>query len=283
MSEDQFVFNVTLTNFDKLVLERSQSVPVIVDFWAAWCAPCQILMPMLARLAHEYQGKFVLAKVNTDQERELAQNYGIRNLPTVKIFRHGKVVEEFMGAQPESVVRTHIERHIEKKAEQLRQQAALAHEQGKINQALALLNRAVELEPANKNIKLDLVRMLIATEELHQAQLILSTLPTDEKEITALLNYFEIINSAANDNAAELAANLVADLTNHDLRYRLAALQLKAKQYTAAMDNLIEIVRRDRKFRDDGARKALLTIFEFLGMDNDLAILYRKRLINLLH
>ncbi|CAK0755290.1 putative thioredoxin [Gammaproteobacteria bacterium] len=283
MSEDNLVFNVTSTTFPTLVIDRSRDVPVVVDFWAAWCGPCQVLMPMLARLAQEYQGKFALAKVNTDQERELAQRYGVRNLPTVKIFRHGKVVEEFMGAQPEKVVRSYLDRHVDQKAGQLRQQAAAACEQGNFDDALVNLRRAIELEPANKAIQLDLARLFLTRNELREAESILSAFQYELGEAEMLISYLELVKTARDTNHQTLEAFLAANPLDHDARYCLATTQLIAKNYLEAIENLLEIVRRDRKFRDDGARKALLTIFAFLGADNQLVVRYRKRLVNLLH
>ncbi|CAK0777466.1 putative thioredoxin [Gammaproteobacteria bacterium] len=283
MADNSFVFNVTLNTFPALVLDQSQKVPVVVDFWAAWCNPCQVLMPMLAKLAKEYQGKFLLAKVNTDQERELAQQYGVRSLPTVKIFRHGKAVEEFMGAQPESTVRGYLDRHIERKSEQLRQQAVAMQQQGDLDTALLYLRQALELEPTNNAIQLDLARLFMARGELEEARGILRALPDTQPELRSLIGFLDLAEVAQSADRLALETVLTDDPINHEARYRLATLQTLEKDYLNAMENLLEIVRRDRKFRDDGARKALLTIFDLLGADSDLAIRYRKRLLNLLH
>jgi len=283
MADNSLVFDVTLDTFPTLVIGQSEGVPVVVDFWAAWCSPCKVLMPILAKLAGEYQGKFLLAKVNTDQERELAQQYGVRSLPTVKIFHHGKVVEEFMGAQPEGVVRSYLDRHVERKSDQLRQQAATAQQQGDLDTALLYLRHAAELEPANNAVQLDLARLFMARGELEEARCILRALPDTQPELRSLTDFLDLAEVAQGADRLALEATLATDPTDDEVRYRLAALQMLAKDYSEAMDNLLEVVRRDRKFRDDGARKALLTIFDLLGADNDLAIRYRKRLINLLH
>jgi len=109
MNHSPYIIIVTAQNFTTEVIEKSRQVPVLVDFWAAWCAPCKMILPVLTKLANEYQGKFILAKVNTDEEQQLASQYGIRSIPTLKLFRHGQVVEDIMGAQSESVLRDMID------------------------------------------------------------------------------------------------------------------------------------------------------------------------------
>lgn len=283
MTDNPFITNVTLDTFPALVIDRSQQVPVVVDFWATWCAPCQVLMPLLARLSQEYQGKFVLAKVNTDQERDLAQQYGVRNLPTVKIFRHGKVVAEFMGAQPESVVRSYLDRYIDRKSDQLRQQAATARQQGDLDSALGYLRQATELEPNNQEIQIELAQLFVEQDDLSSARSILNAFPDDQSKVQTLISYIEFAEIARNVNHPAMETRLATDSLDHEARYCLAMEWVVAKKYQEAMDYLLEIVRHDREFRNDGARKALLTIFELLGNDHDLVTRYRKRLLNLLH
>jgi putative thioredoxin len=143
MSESPYIHNVSMQNFQNLVLEKSINKPVLVDFWADWCQPCQTIMPMLAKLAEEYAGKFELAKVNADDEQELAAHFGIKSLPTMKLFYQGQIVDERMGAVPESDIRAMIDKHIVSESDQLVQAAMMAYQQGHTAQALEVLNNAL--------------------------------------------------------------------------------------------------------------------------------------------
>ena len=130
MSESPYIHNVSMQDFQNLVLEKSINKPVLVDFWADWCQPCQTIMPMLAKLAEEYDGKFELAKVNADQEQELAAHFGIKSLPTMKLFYQGQIVDEKLGAVPESEIRAMLDKHIVSESDQFMQAAMMAYEQG---------------------------------------------------------------------------------------------------------------------------------------------------------
>lgn len=143
MAEHPYLYAVTEADFAARVVAASQEVPVLVDFWAGWCAPCRLLLPVLEKLATEYDGKLRVAKVNADEQPVLVQQFGVRSLPTVLVFRHGRVVEQFMGAQPESAIRQIIERHIEKPSDRLRTEAQQALKAGQAAQAVALLREAV--------------------------------------------------------------------------------------------------------------------------------------------
>src|SRR5690606_6986674 len=155
MSESPYIFDVTDSDFTVKVLENSYKVPVLVDFWAEWCGPCKMLMPLLAKLADDYQGKFLLAKVNTDEQVARAAQFNSRSIPTGKIFKHGRIVEEMLGAQPESVIRGLIERHIVRESDHLRASAEAAYQAGDAAQALALLEQAARMGPDNHRVHLD--------------------------------------------------------------------------------------------------------------------------------
>ena len=123
MSESPFIIDLTLENFEQVVLRDSQQTPVLIDFWASWCQPCQILMPLLSKLAEEYQGKFILAKLNTEEQQEIAAQFGIRSIPTVKLFKDGAQVDEFAGALPENDIRTFLDKHIPRETNSVLAQA----------------------------------------------------------------------------------------------------------------------------------------------------------------
>ena len=279
---DHFSAHVGQANFDALVLKQSYSVPVLADFWAAWCGPCKVLMPLLAKIAQDYQGKFFLAKIDTDNEKELATRYAIRSLPTVKIFKQGQVVGEFMGAQPEPAIHALLARHIPRASDVLITQALAAQTQGDVPQALALLNRAVETDPDSDRPKLQLAQLLFESQRYDEGEKILQRLSIagrSDPQTQGLLARLEFVRLAAGSPAQQELENAIAANSNdHDARYALAARLMVAGDYEPALAHLLEIVRRNRKFRDDAARKAILAAFNILGGQNEMVIKYRKQL-----
>ena len=279
---NHFSADISQGNFDTLVLKQSYGVPVLADFWAAWCGPCKILMPLLAKIAQEYQGKFFLAKIDTDKEKELASRYGIRSLPTVKIFKQGQVVDEFMGAQSEPALRAIIDRHILRDSDILITQALAAQAQGDTPQALALLTRAVDADPNSDRPKLQLAKLLFETQRYDEGEKILQRLSSagrSDQDAQALLARLEFVRLAADSpTQQELENTIRSHPQDHAARYALAARLILAGNYEQALEHLLEIVQRDRKFRDDAARKAILAAFNMLGGHNDIVIKYRKRL-----
>ncbi len=287
MNESPYIFNVTQEDFSQRVLETSRRVPVMVDFWADWCGPCHMLMPILAKLINEYSGQLMLAKVNSDQQQALALHYGVRSLPTVKIFKDGNLVDEFMGAQPESVIRQLLERHIDRESDKLRQEAAGAMEAGDIELALELLQKAMDMDPANTKVKIDLARTLMEKDEPERAEIILDDLRGEDREVSEVKVLkaqlaFKRIASQEPDHL-KLESKVSTDPDNLKARYQLSAHKALVGDFEAAMDQLLEIMRRDQKFEDDAGRKGLLSVFEILG-DNDKRVQrYRSKMFNLLH
>jgi putative thioredoxin len=269
-------------DFDRLVLQQSRTRPVVADFWAAWCGPCKMLMPLLARLAHDYQGKFFLAKIDTDKEQALATRYGIRSLPTVKVFKDGRVVDEFMGAQPEHAIRAMLDRHILRPSDVLIDEAMAAQGRGDASEAEALLTRAIETDPGRDRPKLHLARLLFEcgrTEDGEKTLQGLSPAGRADPEVVALRAKLEFVRLAgASRPPGELEKTLAANPQDNEARYQLAARRVSEGAYEAALDQLLEIVRRDRKFRDDAARKAILAVFNILGGQGEIVTRYRKQL-----
>ena len=287
MSDSPNIADVTERDFNALVVEKSRTVPVLVDFWAAWCAPCQMLMPVLGRLAEEYRGKFFLAKVNADVEQTLAARYGVRSLPTVRLFKNGAVVDEFMGAQPERTIRALLDRHIPRESDALVHQALLELRSGNLEQAAALLQRARRIDPANDKVKIELARILTALSRLEEAAAVLDDLSADGKrdpEAVALTARLEFARIAAGaPPPTELEKRIAADPRDSEARYQLGARRLLAGDYEAALDQLLEIVRRDRRYGDGAAHKAMLKVFELLGDKPELVRKYRGLLYSALN
>jgi len=287
MSETSYHFDVTAENFGQYVLENSQHVPVLVDFWAPWCGPCQSLMPMLGRLATEYGGMFLLAKVNIDEQPELATRFGVRSVPTVKLVRHGEVVDEFMGAIPEQQIRQFLEPHIERESDRQLPAIQAAFAAGEQEQALEQLRQLREREPDNHRLLRIQAEMLMTANRLAEAAESLNALPANveqEPEIQALKSRLQLMSAVTDVPSPEsLRQRIKTDPGDSEARYQLA-MQLSASgDYESALEAFLELLQRDRHYADDGARKGMLMIFELLGGEGELVSHYRRRMAMALH
>lgn len=280
--------DVSTADFNDAVIEASKSVPVLVDFWAEWCGPCRALKPVLEKLAIEYQGKFRLAKVNSDENQELAQRYGVRGIPNVKAFVDGKLVDEFSGALPEAQVREFLQRVIPSPAEKARLEA-MAHyaANGDAQAALQRLAAASRLDPQNENVRIDCAELLVALNELDEAKQLLaslSPLAQMDDRVQALQAKLALAAGAATGvDADAMLARIAKDAKDLDARLQLARLRIAQGQHAGGMDQLLEIVRRDRTFEDDAGRKTMLQLFSVLGSDHPLVGDYRRKLAGALN
>lgn len=273
-------------DFDQAVTERSYQVPVVVDFWAPWCGPCKVLKPVLEKLAEEYGGRFVLAKVNSDDNQRLAGQFGVRGIPTVKAVVNGEVVDEFSGALPESQVRVFLDRLQPSPAEKLRQQAGRQRKDGAAERARELLQEAQALEPENERVRIDLIRTLLDLDETAAAReqlegLSLTTRLEDAvKELESRLEFAEQSRNLPPE--VELLERIEGKPDDLDARLQLANRYTNEQRYAEAMQQLLEIIRRDRGFEDDIGRTRLLALFNIVD-DPELVREYRRRLAAVLH
>ena len=287
MNQSKLSINITADNFDTDVLGKSRQTLVVVDFWAEWCAPCRVLMPLLQKMAEDYQCKFLLAKVNTDTETELAAQWGIRSLPTVKFFKYGEVVDEFLGAQPESVIRSIIEQYLPRESDALRIEAQTAMNAGDIVKAVSLLRQALSKDPDQLTIKIDLADALVRNGQPEDAENILEYLPLQEREEEAVKAIEAKIELARAQQSAPSQSELIGRIaTNPDdlsSRHLLGARYAADSDYAAALEQFFEIMKRDRRFEDDIGRRSLLNVFKLLGDDDDLVQQYRRKMAPLLY
>ncbi len=287
MADSPYIVSVSAENFAQEVLEKSNTVPVLVDFWADWCSPCKTLMPVLEQLVESYQGQFILAKINIDQDAELAAQFKVRSVPTLKLVRNGQIVDEALGVQPESVLRAMIDAHRVHPADDLRRQAAQAHREGNGEEALRLLRTACELEPEYYPSQLDLAKVLVETGQFTEADTLLRSLPASvqadlpTKRLMAWLG-FGVIASEAPDPST-LQTQLEADPDNHQARYQLSALLVLNRHYEAALSHLLELMRRSRKFNDDAGRRGLVDVFLLLNNEGPVVAHYRSKMASLLY
>ena len=286
MADSPFIFEIDDGNYEQIVLQGSRQVPVLVDFWASWCQPCQVLMPVLAKLANDYQGRFILAKINTEEQQAIAAQFGIRSIPTVKLFRDGRPVDEFAGALPESQIRAFLDRHLPSPAGSLVAQAEERLAAGDDSGAMALLTQAREVDPGNPRLLIMTARVQAAAGDLDGADQTLGGLAPADRELPEtrqLLGqlFFHRIAGAA-DTAEAAARQVAASPGDTGARYRLAAHQVLRNEIAEAIENLLLIVQKDRAFGDDAGRLALLRLFDMLG-DDPAVSRYRARMFNLLH
>ncbi len=278
----EHALDVGLADFQQHVLEESKQRPVVVDFWAPWCGPCKSLKPILEKLAVEYGGKFLLAKINSDDTQELAARYAVRGIPSVKAFIDGEPVDEFSGALPEGEVRAFLDRLIPGPAEELRAQAAELHLAGDATAALQRLADASRSAPAHVGVRLDAAEIMLDLGEADEARRLLASVPDDaDPRAPQLKARLQFVGTADEDEAA-LNARVAADENDLEARLRLANLYVAAGRFEPGMAQLLEIVRRDRGFEDDIGRKTLLSVFTLLG-GGELVSRYRRLLASALN
>ena len=279
-------FDTGVESFERDVLQASQKVPVLVDFWAPWCAPCRALKPILEKLTGEYQGRFLLAKVNSDEHPQLSARFGVRGIPNVKAFVDGKLADEFTGALPESGVRAFIDRLIPTPGEKLRRTARALVTQGDFDEAERHLRSALEIEPANHAVRLDLVELLLAKNSHAEADALIAQIPERERDERADKLYSVLAlwkKSQQLPALEELEARLAANPEDLPSRLALGERLVADKRYEPALAALLQVVRKDRGAMRTSARKLMVEVF---GLSEDQAGLvsrYRKLLAGALY
>ncbi|VVD91492.1 thioredoxin [Pandoraea cepalis] len=260
-----------LASFDADVLAVSHQVPVLADFWAPWCGPCNVLGPLLEKLEAEAQGRIRLVKINADENAQLCAEYGVRSLPTVVAFVDGEPVDQFVGALPEGQLRAFIDRIVPNPADVARRVAREALTAGKPEVARDALQAALALDPAHDDVRLDLVDVLLGMGEVDGARTELTllsprTAASGDARIAALNTRIAAAEQASHlPSAQALLARVQADPDNLQARLDLANRYLADRTYEPALQALLDIVQRDRAFGDDAARKSMLAIFDALS------------------
>ncbi len=287
MNESDYIHNVSAQDFQAIIMENSFNKPVLVDFWADWCQPCKTLAPIVAKLAEEYAGKFILAKVDTEKEQELAAHFGIKSLPTMKIIVNGQIAGERVGALPESEIRAFIDPFIVSESDQVMDAAMAAQDEGRSEDALELMNQALAIDPANADLKINIAKLVMLQGDTEAALGLLDSLSDEDNkkdEAVKLRTKINLADQLENAPSMQEIESRLADNPN-DLEALLhKSHQLSASdQYDEAMDLLIQIMTIDRQFQNDAGRLGLLSLFELLGGEHPGVQKYRRKLFTLLH
>jgi putative thioredoxin len=270
------MLDITTENFETEVIHASLSVPVLVDFWAPWCGPCKSLTPILEKLETAYEGRFVLAKINSDEQQELAAAFGIRSIPTCVLMMGGKPVDGFMGALPEGKLREFLDKHLPGE-EQLQAQADAEEAQdhlasGDIASALARMAQALQADPANDELRYDYIKLLIGSGDLDQAAAQLA--PTLARipvplPFEALQQWLNALEFVGNDPRGQWPLEkfdeaIAANKRDFTARFAKARVLMAANEWVAALDELLEIIMRDKKWDEEAPRKTFVAILELL-------------------
>lgn len=282
MSTSPYIIDINLENFQQIILEGSMQQPVLVNFWGESCAPCKVLTPVLHKLAEEFQGQFILAKVNTDEQPELAQQFQVQSVPTVLLVNQGQLVDQFNDVKPESEIRAFLKQHLTNPVDVLKEQVKLFISEGELDQAQALLQQAVGQLPEDVELQIDLARVLLQKNLATDAKAVLDNLPEADKarpEVKGLmagLNFSEVAPSAE-----QLTA--LGEREDSEANYLKAMAALVKSDYEQALERLLNLLRDDRSFQEGVAHKTLLEVFALLGEGNPLVVKSRRKLYTLMY
>ncbi len=290
VNDAELIKDTTTAGFVKDVIEASRGVPVIVDFWAAWCGPCKQLTPLLEKIVKSYGGKVRLVKLNVDEHPAIAGQLRIQSLPTVYAFRDGRPLDGFVGGQPESTIRTFIDRIVgeEQQADlaTVLASAEQALEEGDVQSAAEIFAAVLQEDKQNPAALAGLARCYLQTGDVARAEQTIALVPPDQKNVAAVERVKAALELArkANqtDNRDALLSRLAANPADHQARFDLAVASAARGEKETAVEHLLDLVRRDRNWNEQAARKQLVQLFDAWGPKDPATVDGRRRLSSLL-
>ncbi len=287
MSSSPYIFDATAENFQEKVMQASMTTPVLVDVWADWCAPCKQLTPVLEKLANDYKGGFMLAKVNADEQQELSGSLGVRSLPTVILVKNGEAVDGFNGALPEGEVRKVLDKHVEAPAENPHDKAHRLWEEGDLDGALTVLTEMNQNDSSDLKVLIDLAQIKAELGDIETAEQVLNSLPPEEKmqpqarQLAARLKFMK--QAGELPPVQELEKTLDANPKDSAALHQLALQHVLKDNNAEAMDLLIRLIQSDAGYKDGIAKTTLVELFDKLGNNNADVRTYRRKLYTLMH
>jgi putative thioredoxin len=265
-----------VSNFEQEVIQRSHEIPVLVDFWAAWCGPCRVLGPVLERLARENGEAWALAKVDTEQHPEVAERYQVHSIPNVKLFVDGVVAGEFVGAMPEYQVQRWLQKALPGKYRKQLAQAEQLLREGKSAEAEGLLRQIVESDPQNDRARVFRAHLVLFKDPEEAARLVEKIDDPEFSDITqAIRTIARLHNLSTNPEGLPAGAGREG--------YREALRFLFSEDFDRALHRFIDVIRRDRPYDDDGARKSCIAIFKILGEEHAITLKHRREFSSALY
>lgn len=291
MSETNYIVDVNPQNINDVV-QFSARMPVLLDFWAEWCEPCKALAPILEKIAHEYAGQFILAKVDADANQMLVQQLGVRGVPSLKLIVQGQLAGELNGAQTESEVRALLAPYLGDAPEADDQEEDLSNDffaqierarrMGAYDQAIEALQSAIAEQPSELKHQVLMAEVLMDVERLEEAQQVLDNISDDKAKAATLARLFFLQELKGFETVESLQYRVAQNSDDLEAKYYLGANCVLAGEPDAALELFLEIVQKDREFKEDGGRLAILKLIELMGSDPVVAS-YRRRLFACLH
>ena len=280
------VVDIDQSNVQQYMIDESFNRPVVVDIWADWCAPCKQLMPLLEKLADEYAGAFLLAKINADEQQGISQQLGVRSLPTVMVFKDGQPVDGFAGAQPETAVREMLQKHLPSPWDAKIAEATALLDQGDTSGALALLRAAWEESNKLLDITLAYAGALVEGKRLDEAEEVLNEVRLVDRDAQheQLMAQIELKREAGKSPEIEaLESELASDESNHSVRVKLAVQLTTGAHYRDALEHLLVILRADRDWSNGEAKRLYLDTIAAIGKGDPLAAEYQRKLFSIMY
>jgi putative thioredoxin len=281
---DSAPLNITPESFQTDVIERSNSVPVLVLFWAEQVPPSVQSKQMLETIVAQYGGKAVLALSNVEQDQSLAQHLRVQGLPAIRVVHLGKIVDQIDGPADEAQLRTLLDTLTQSPTDMLKDQLEQILADGDYDTAVSMLQQAVQDEPSNQGFRVELADVLIRKGDLDDARTVLASIPDDTEQRERPQNRLEFVEEAAGfAQIDDLNAQVGDDPDNLELKYQLSIQSVAVGDYEAGLINAMDILRSDREFREDIGRLTMIRVFALLGKGNDLATQYRRKMFNFMH